>query len=199
VRYKKILLELYGAMSSAIGNSVIVDSSKDPVHCLILAQMPEIELYVIDLLRDSRAVAFSWQRKSPKPDVYWKEDFMAIHRVTTTSRRWLQSRLGAGIIRTRCKAFCLLKYEELIANPKKEVLRVMNRFGFEIRGRDLGFLDDRAIRFKRFHTISGNPVRFTKGKINLVEDEQWKTKMSLGKKITVTALTYLLLKRYRYI
>jgi len=198
-RYKEVLLKLYRAMSENAKGNVLVDSSKNPMHCLILSQIPEIELYIIDLLRDSRAVAFSWQRKSIRPDIYWEKRYMLTPDIITTSRRWLQSRLGAKLIKNRCKAYRLLKYEDFIKNPKAEIIETLTAFGFNIEQKYISFLNGKSVSFGKFHSISGNPMRFIKKEIEIKEDKEWRTQMSLGAKIITTLLTYPLLKRHKYI
>ena len=61
-RYATLLAVLYRSIQKVASAKVIVDSSKDPSFAFVLASIPEIRLSVVHLVRDSRAVAFSWTR-----------------------------------------------------------------------------------------------------------------------------------------
>ncbi len=52
---------------SGHGGLVIIDSSKYATDCLLLSQPPGVRVHAIHLVRDSRAVAYSWQRRKPRP------------------------------------------------------------------------------------------------------------------------------------
>jgi len=47
-------------------------------------------------------------------------------------------------------------------------------------------------------TASGNPMRFTTGKVAIRRDDRWRTAMPPSHRRTVTALTLPLLARYGY-
>ena len=57
--YTQTLQRLYEAIAEVSGASVIVDSSNLPSHAFLLRAMPAIDLRVVHLVRDSRAVAYS--------------------------------------------------------------------------------------------------------------------------------------------
>ena len=61
--YCSRLAKWYNAIREVSGCSVIVDSTKGPPSATLLRLVPSIELSVIHLVRDSRGVAFSWQKK----------------------------------------------------------------------------------------------------------------------------------------
>ena len=54
---------LYSSIMARTGCSVIVDSSKFASYGHLLASNPAFDVRVIHLVRDSRAVAHSWQRR----------------------------------------------------------------------------------------------------------------------------------------
>ena len=64
--YTGTLERLYRAIAEVSGASVIVDSSNLPSHAFLLRTMPAIDLRLIHLVRDSRAVAWSWQKRVEK-------------------------------------------------------------------------------------------------------------------------------------
>ena len=64
--YEDVLSRLYRAIREVAGKSVVVDSSRDPSQALVLARIPGIDLRVLHLVRDSRAVVFSNSRRKPQ-------------------------------------------------------------------------------------------------------------------------------------
>src|ERR1019366_6712916 len=61
--YEDALSRLYSAIREVAGKSVVVDSSREASQALVLARIPSIDLRVLHLVRDSRAVAFSYSRR----------------------------------------------------------------------------------------------------------------------------------------
>jgi hypothetical protein len=57
------LQQLYRAIQCVSGARVLIDSSKVPTYGLILSRTSDIHLSVLHLVRDSRAVAYSWLRE----------------------------------------------------------------------------------------------------------------------------------------
>ena len=55
---------LYEAARNAAGAQVVVDSSKFAAYRFLLGLVPDLNVRVVHLIRDPRAVAFSWQRRS---------------------------------------------------------------------------------------------------------------------------------------
>ena len=54
---------LYEAIRAVTGCNVIVDSSKEPHYSYILNSRPGLDVYVLHLVRDPRAVGFSWSKR----------------------------------------------------------------------------------------------------------------------------------------
>src|SRR4028119_1802817 len=59
-----VLERLYRAIQRVSGAGVIVDSSKRFSYAVLLSLLPFGDLRVVHLVRDSRAVAYSWARSS---------------------------------------------------------------------------------------------------------------------------------------
>ena len=59
---------LYTGIRDETGATVIVDSSKPPTFGALLAMVPSVDVYVVHLVRDPRACAFSLQRKKVARD-----------------------------------------------------------------------------------------------------------------------------------
>src|SRR5262245_4291728 len=63
------LSRVYRSASERAGTPWLVDSSKAPAYGFLIARIPGIRLHVLHLIRDSRAVAHSWQRTRRRPEV----------------------------------------------------------------------------------------------------------------------------------
>ena len=78
---------LYSAIADTTGCDVIVDSSKWPQYGLLLTERLPLDVYVLHLVRDPRAVAYSWQRRQSRLDGVAGRSF-AEHLVTVRLGGW---------------------------------------------------------------------------------------------------------------
>ncbi len=75
-RLEKLLIaygRLYDAIGTVTDSRVIVDSSKEPAHGFAMGMVPGVDFYVLHLIRDPRAAAYSWSKKKPQPDTDARE------------------------------------------------------------------------------------------------------------------------------
>jgi len=91
-----------------------------------------------------------------------------------------------------------VKYENLIAHPSEELNAILEYAGAEPH--ENGSWDKATHSFDSLphHTLSGNPVRFRRGRVRLELDDEWKVEMSRGQKALVSAITFPLLITYGY-
>ena len=123
--YTQVLGRLYRAIGKISQSHVIVDSSKIPSYGFILSAMPGIEMHVVHLVRDSRAVAYSWQRRKIRPGVHWKREYMPQHSLLHSSWGWnLWNVLGhlLGYVNGR---YTLVRYEDLVNCPQETLSRIL--------------------------------------------------------------------------
>ena len=114
---------MYEAIHEVSGGKIIVDSSKSPSYGLLLAQLGFLELHVIHLVRDSRAVAYSQQRAKIKPEIYWEEQRMKVRRPSSTAVEWFLTNALLHLLE-RHPRYTLVKYEDFVGNPRDTVLRI---------------------------------------------------------------------------
>ncbi|MFP5212357.1 MAG: sulfotransferase [Acidobacteriota bacterium] len=187
---------LYQGIQSATGCRVIVDSSKFPPYGYALELVPSIELYVIHLVRDSRAVAYSWLRKKRQLD---KKDnsYLPQESPVYSASLWnLMNFLTEAFWRKVGKRYIFIRYEDFIKQPRETVAQILRTMGEE---RDeLPFHGERQVQLGVSHTVSGNPSRFKSGLVELRDDNEWKNKMRPADRKVVTALTWPLLLKYGY-
>jgi hypothetical protein len=187
---------LYGAIQKISGCEFIVDSSKNTAHGFILANIPQIDLFTLHLIRDSRAVAHSWRREKIRPEIYWERKLMGQRKIITSATRWNYLHKLAEKLRYTSKQYTRLRYEDLASNPKKSLSGVFTDFGIEKPSLD--FVDGLHADLKTSHTVSGNPVRFTNKEIKIKPDIEWRHAMANRHKWLVTLITWPLLSRYGY-
>ena len=187
---------MYRELAERTGSKVIVDSSKWPLHPGLFGHIPGIEPYALQLVRDPRAVAHSWQRKKAylgSEQQKWMKRFPAWHSGLSWSARQMvcervKHRLGHRAM--------TLRYETLMTDPASALTDVASMV--DEPKPDLHFLDGCSARFGVHHTVGGNPNRFERGPVELREDEKWKSAGSSVDRLMIEVLTGPLRRRYGY-
>lgn len=203
---------LYEAIGAVTGSRVVVDSSKEPAHGFAMGMVPGVDLYVLHLIRDPRAAAYSWSKKKFQPDSEERE-FMVRFSPAKSSAMWdswnasaeaLWRRNGArnaangsrdGGPKAAAGRYLRLRYEDFVARPRESFQSILDLLGEDAEPPLAG---ENAVKLGISHTVSGNPNRFETGAVALRQDEEWTKKMSPRNRAIVTALTFPLLKRYGY-
>jgi hypothetical protein len=188
--------KLYQAIHKISGCEFIVDSSKNTAHGFILANIPQIDLFTVQLIRDSRAVAHSWRREKIRPEIYWEQKFMGQRKVLTSATRWNSLHKLSEKLGHTSKGYVPLRYEDLVNNPKKSLSGLFTDLGIEPPTFD--FIDGSHANLRTSHTVSGNPVRFTNNEIKIKPDTEWQHAMANRHKWLVTLITWPLLLKYGY-
>jgi hypothetical protein len=190
------LQKLYRAVQATTGSQVIVDSSKFPTYGRVLEMTPGIDLYVVHLVRDPRAVAYSWLRKKLQPDTD-EPTYMLQMDTVESSLLWdVWNASCEALWRSSSGRYMRLRYEDFVEEPQRALKNILGMLHEDTRR--LAFTGERAAELGISHTVSGNPNRFQTGMVRLRPDEEWVSRMRLGDKILVTLLTLPLLARYGY-
>jgi len=196
LRSADVMERLYRKVGEVTGAEVVVDSSKVPSNAALLELMPGIEPFFLQLVRDPRASAFSWQRQKARLDLHEAEG-MPRFGLTKSSLNWLAfNAAGEALRRRHPRRSYLLRYEDLMAKPQDTVGGIVRFVGGT--DRTLPFADERIAHVRENHTVSGNPSRFRTGRIEIREDDEWKSSQSPLRRAFVVALSLPLLHRYRY-
>jgi hypothetical protein len=197
-RYADVLGRLYHGVATASGAEVVVDSSKHASTAALLRRTPGIDLRIAHLVRDPRGVAHSWSRVVKRPDVVQGAGEMARLGTGRVAARWSSTNLLFEVLRLveRARPSMRLRYEDVVDDPSRQLSRLLALAGEAkpepgvVRGHhaDLGVQ----------HTVSGNPLRFHAGPIEIRADDRWRSAMSRPDRWTVTALTVPLWPLYGY-
>lgn len=195
-KYLDRLESLYRAVQISTDSNVIVDSSKFPSYGYVLDMIPAIDLYIVHLVRDSRAVAYSWLRKKPQPDT---ANFGNMDRFNPveSSILWTGMNIATELfLQNSPERYMMLRYEDFIKKPRESIGRILDLV--QEAARRLPFITEHKVKIDTNHSVSGNPVRFRTGTVELRLDKEWKTEMKQLDKILVTWLTWPMLVRYGY-
>jgi Sulfotransferase family len=187
--YRETLRMLYESVAAAGDARIVVDSSKEPVYAYVLAGVRDIDLRVLHLVRDSRAVAYSWQRHVSRPEIHWTEREMRRYTLWQSASQWNLKNGLAEVLRARGVPVSRLRYEDFVAAPSETLRRRLD---------DLGLPTRRSPLAGSWHSVSGNPVRFRGEAHTLKLDREWEVRMPRRKRVAVTAATAPLLLRYGY-
>lgn len=191
--YPANLEKLYQAIQSTTDSKVIVDSSKSPLYGYILDLLPSIDLYVVHLIRDPRAVQYSGLKRKMLKKTEWK-DYSAVGGCLT----WNACNLTVETFwRSSSHKYLTLYYEDFIQRPKETLERILKLV--QEKTTLLPFVEEHKVELSTNHTVIGNNNRFKSGTIELQLDNKWKEEMKPSDKAIVTMLSWPLLLRYGYL
>jgi hypothetical protein len=187
-----VTARLYESVRETSGCPVLIDSSKNPFYGGLLALIPQIELYTVHLIRDPRAVAYSWSIQKPQPDTPMQRMGPAKSSILWTLWNASAERIGGR----RRDRYLRLRYEDLIRSPRPVVETILLTAQEDAAG--LPFRKEHSVFLAPNHTIRGNPDRFVTGLVDLIPDTRWEKAMTPGARRIAALLAHPLLHRYGY-
>jgi Sulfotransferase family len=192
---------LYHGIREVSGGRVVVDSSKLVSLAFCLRWSARLDLRVVQVVRDSRAVAYSWGKRVSRPDSV-AHSVMARHSPASAAARWDLQNGALHLLATLGTPALRVRYEDFTAAPETVLRQIAGFAGVPAVGH-LGFVGGqpgtRWVELTPAHTASGNPMRFQTGPIALRRDDAWRGGLPAGQRRLVTALTFPLLARYGYL
>lgn len=196
-RYSALLAGVYAAIRDIAGSEIVVDSSKYPPEAYLLREMPDVQPYIVHVVRNANAVAYAWKKRTWRPEVHDRAEPMPRYPAVQTAMawnvfNWVIERLGRQGL-----PYVRVRYEDLVGQPRRSVLKVYDLLGRNVP--DLSFLGDGAVRLGANHTVSGNPIRLDHGTVPLVLDSEWEEEASLFQKLLVNGLTFWQQLKYGYL
>jgi hypothetical protein len=191
-RLRAVLGSVYAATSEVTGARVLVDSSKDPLSGLLLAQIPDLRLHAIHLVRDPRAVTRSEQRPRVRPELTGRNALMPVRSARRASLEWDRRNALAHVLAHRSVTSTRVRYEDLVADPDAIVERITRA----VTGSRV--TEPAGSGAPGNHTVGGNPMRFDSGNLEIRPDVEWQTGLSARDRRTVVTLTWPLMRRYGY-
>lgn len=195
--YRAALGRLYRAVAHVSNSQVVVDSSKLPSYGRVLATIPDVDLYTVQLVRDPRAAATSWASLKVQPDRGVSGVFMQRLSPTRSALLWaFWNAIAGGLVGNGPARYLTLRYEDLIARPLDSVRRITELVG---EGQvELPFRDARTVELAANHTVAGNPDRLSSGLVTIRTGAASDQSLSKRDRLLVTALTLPVLVRFGY-
>jgi hypothetical protein len=194
-RLRHFKTTVYQRIASVLGTDVIVDSSKIPFLLGPLGLLPDIDGFIIHLVRDSRAVAHSWRRAK----TFLPDDTRPMPRFgpVYSAMSWnARNVLSEYVGRRQGDRYLRVRYEDFVDSPREILERIVGLVG--VGQRELPVEGERTLLIEPNHTVWGNKSRFRTGRVSLQRDSAWREQMSLREILLVTSLTWPLLRRYDY-
>ncbi len=189
VTYVDFLRNLYQSILSVSGGRVVVDSSKSSRYLETLADLEDTDLRVLHLVRDSRAVAYSWQRRRPDgcPEVS----------PIRLAWDWNVQNIATEIVGKRLgkERYLRMLYEDAVADPVFALKSICEFMSEPISSLD--FLNAPLLQIPVHHTVNGNPDRF-KTEFFIRADNEWKEHMDKKQQNAVLRVSRWLMRRYGY-
>ncbi|MFC4149372.1 sulfotransferase family protein [Micromonospora mangrovi] len=197
-RYADLYTRIYRAATEVTGARVVVDSSKHASLAFALRWAEGLDLRVLHLVRDSRAVAYSWGKQVRRPEVVDGEDFMPTFSPFEVSKLWTAQNAAFHLLASRASVL-RLRYEDFTADPAGTVRRLRDFAGLPDDPDALRILTDPPAEPVRAHSIAGNPLRFSGGPLQVRRDEAWRTRLPRRSRAMVSLATLPLRVRYGYL
>ncbi|MEL6771018.1 MAG: sulfotransferase [Bacteroidota bacterium] len=195
--YHADLRRMYQALRESSGARVLVDSSKFPSYAESLRQTGAVDLYLLHLVRDPRASAYSWRKKITRQDGGGAAEMQRFS-TAASARKWSAWNGVIELMRRRDPTrYQRLRYEDFIAAPEASVRRVLDWIGEPAEV--LPFAAPDAVAMGENHTVWGNPKRTAGGTVQLRMDDAWRKHLPTRDRATVTALTWPFLVKYGYV
>jgi hypothetical protein len=191
---------VYEAASAVAGAPVVVDSSKHPALAYVLRRDSAVDLRVVHVVRDPRGVAYSWTKQVERPERRGSgsERWMTQYSPSASALLWLSHNSSTAMLRALGTRVLLVKYEAFVREPARTLTAVAKFADLELDAGALAFVEAGALQLQPAHTVSGNPLRFTLGRLEMRVDEAWRTQLPRRDSLLVSALTYPQLAHYGF-
>lgn len=183
---------VYASVVKLSGATVVVDSSKFPAYGRALSTQPELDVRPVHVVRDSRAVAHSWQRRKRRPEADEADAFMPVYSARTIAKDWVRmNRESAALVRAAERGV-QVRYEDL-----EESRAVVDRALAEL-GLSEPLSESVPAPHGHRHSVSGNPSRLQDTPATVRIDDDWVSAMPRDARVVVTSMTAPWLLRYGY-
>lgn len=197
--YAKHLAGLYEGIRLTSKARVIVDSSKFPSDAILAAGLPGVDLHVLHMVRDPRAVAFSWRRKKEVADKPRAGGLLPRVSMLRSTVVWQVYNIVIGTLVARAAGrgrYHLVAYEAFATSPAQTLRDVMNFLGEERTS--VPEIEEGVTQMAASHTAGGNPNRFRTGETKISLDNEWSRAMPRWKRLLVSAMSWPTLRLMHY-
>lgn len=189
---------LFSAIRAESGLPIILDSSKAPGRALALALDPEVDLRVIHLVRDARAVAHAMGRALPVDVAKGVQKKIVPRPAIRTALRWRMYNSVVEKLRARLPSdhSVRVRYEDLTRDPGTELKRISDAVGVDLSA--IAKRISEGAKIEPAHQMAGSRLRM-KGPMALRYDSAWEGEMPNAARKQVEMVAGAQLRRYRYL
>lgn len=191
--YLSMTEQVLDAIETVAGVSRVVDTSKHPNHGFLLAKIAPT-LKVLHMTRDSRAVAYSWMRPTPRPEIPDSRVQVRRRGLLESSLAWDVSTVLSAWLSSETTSLTL-HYENLMADPARAIERVSTFLGI---ARPTSITSSDVVFIKSGHSVAGNRSRFRSGFVALDADYEWQGDMAAWQQNLVWVFTWPVAMRMGY-
>jgi len=191
--YKNVLKHLYASIYKNSGAGFLIDSSKIPSYGYAVQQTEDLDVYMIHLIRDPRAVAYSWKKEVSRTD--GEENLtMEQYSILQTTIKWIWGNFITTLLKRTGKYF-FIRYEDFCNQPELYTSKILDFIGVD---KELNPVHGKTFTAGEEHSIWGNPIRMKTGKMEIKEDNEWKNKLGFSDRFWIVFLTWPFLFFYGY-
>jgi hypothetical protein len=187
--YTDYFRAVYRAAQEVSGAGLIVDSSKYTPLYFCLRRRDDLDLRLLHLIRDSRAVAYSWTKVVRRPEATTRDEYMYRIAPGRMALIWSVHNTLLALPRFAGSTARTLRYEDFARDPKEALREVAAFADLELPARALDFLSTDSVRLSASHQVAGNPLRFTTGDVRIRRDDDWRSKLAVSDRRRVSVLT----------
>jgi Sulfotransferase family len=193
--YSALFRDVYLAAQQASRARLIVDSSKHPSMVYCLRSQPDLDVRVVHLVRDPRAVAYSWAKTVERPEAGDEQKFMSKYSAARAASLWNVENLAVSGLSRLDVPVLRVSYEAMVEQPASTVRKLLEFAGMPADVRIP--IDGHRVTLEPTHSVSGNPLRFRTGALDIRRDDEWQASLAPRDRAVVSAITAPLRAVYR--
>jgi hypothetical protein len=190
---------LYRAIAAVSGAEVVVDASKSTAQLFALRRIEDLDLRVLNLVRDSRGVANSWNKTGVSKPQSRDGAMMGTYAPHRLAVLWAALQLESAVLGAAAPHAARVRYEDLVAHPRPTLEEALRGVGLAPAQGALAHVGESSVTLDPSHGVAGSRTRFTSGRIELQLDDAWRSALPVGARRIVTALTLPQLVGYGYV
>jgi hypothetical protein len=194
-RYVGLMKRLYEGIHEVSGGRVIVDSMKQPYHVYAVSLASGLEVDVVHLVRDSRGVAFSYQKQIERQGAIPGAFRVRLH-PGKAGLKWIWVNSAFHLLARADIPTMRMGYEALVSSPADRLHELGEFLKVPIRSEELAFIQGSNVDLPPDHLVAGNRMRLRAGQLTLRVDDEWRRKLADSHRRLVSAITWPLLAQY---
>ncbi len=192
--FRPQIAALYASIWQRFGGGAIVDSSKTPFYLRLLLGLPSIDVKLIHVVRDPRAVEYSKYRRALSGHEYYSRR----HSLIRGALAWnainhaLRDAIEDGTV-----TGTTIRYEDMAGQPRATLERAFAELGLDFD--PAPFVDDHRVVLEPTHVFAGSDSRSAHaGEISLRADNQWENALPRKRRRLIEWLTLRSRRRFGY-